>query len=280
LQYPALDVETNDERVLALVDDFSPTAIDEHDGVLTIFFSHSSARDQARDAITRAMPQASLTPRDVDDEDWARRSQTNITPITVGRVTVAPPWNIPTPPAPRALPAPPALPAHVTVIIEPSMGFGTGHHATTRLCLRALQATELAGADVLDVGTGSGVLAIAACGLGARCAIGIDNDADAIRSANDNLQLNDGAGDVHFVLADLAVWLDGRRADVVTANLTGAVLERAAASILAAARPGGTLILSGLLTPEQPAVLAAFRAAHLADAFEEDGWAALILKKV
>jgi ribosomal protein L11 methyltransferase len=160
------------------------------------------------------------------------------------------------------------------------MGFGTGHHATTRLCLRALQAADLTNADVLDVGTGSGVLAIAACRLGARRATGVDNDADAIRSANDNLQLNAGAGDVHFVLADLAIWLDSPRADVVTANLTGGVLERAAALILGAVRPGGTLILSGLLTPEQPAVLAAFEGARLADAFEEDGWAALILKKV
>jgi len=168
----------------------------------------------------------------------------------------------------------------VYIVIEPSMGFGTGHHATTRLCLRALQEMDLTGAEVLDVGTGSGVLAIAACRLGARRATGIDNDADAIRSANDNLQLNAGAGDVNFVLADLAVWLDGPRADVVTANLTGAVLERAATLILATARPGGTLILSGLLTPEQPAVLAAFEAARFADAFDEDGWAALILKKV
>ncbi len=277
--YSALEVSGADsDLLLAAIDDHAPTAVEERESGVRIFFPTIDASDQAPSThLLAPCRRRDLTAREVDDEDWARRSQANITPITVGRVTVAPPWNIP------ALPALPALSspsAHVTIVIEPSMGFGTGHHATTRLCLRALQATELAGADVLDVGTGSGVLAIAACRLGARRAIGIDNDADAIRSANDNLQLNAAAGDVRFELADLAVWLDGPRADVVTANLTGAVLERAAALILAAAHPGGTLILSGLLTPEQPAVLAAFGSAHLADALEEDGWAALILTKV
>ena len=129
-------------------------------------------------------------------------------------------------------------------------------------------------------GTGSGVLAIAACRLGARRAVGIDYDADAIRSANENLQLNPDAGDVRFELVDLSVWLDRPRADIVTANLTGAVLERAATLILSATRPGGMMILSGLMTPERPSVRAAFEAARLVDELEEDGWAALILKKV
>jgi ribosomal protein L11 methyltransferase len=272
VRYPALDVLAADsDLLLAAVDDHAPTAVEERESGVRIFFPTIDARNAAIETLARGGVPAS--PVDVDDEDWARRSQANITPITVGRVTVAPPWSpVPSPTAHR--------PSPVYIVIEPSMGFGTGHHATTRLCLRALQATDLAGADVLDVGTGSGVLAIAASRLGARRAIGIDNDADAIRSANDNLQLNPDARDVRFELADLAVWLDGPRADLVTANLTGAVLERAAALIMAGTRPGGTMILSGLLTPERPSVQAAFSAARLADAFEEDGWAALILKKV
>jgi ribosomal protein L11 methyltransferase len=270
--WPALDVAgTDSDFLLATLDDHAPTAIEERASAVRVFFSTVEARDRALADL--ASGGTAAAPVDVPDEDWARRSQQNITPITVGRITIAPPW---------AVPAPPALPALVTIVIQPSMGFGTGHHATTRLCLRALQSIEpaLAGADVLDVGTGSGVLAIAACRLGARRAVGIDHDVDAIRSANENLQLNSDAGDARFELVDLSVWLDRPRADIVTANLTGAVLERAAASILSATRPGGTMILSGLLTPERPSVQAAFGAARLVDAFEEDGWAALILKKM
>jgi ribosomal protein L11 methyltransferase len=151
------------------------------------------------------------------------------------------------------------------------MGFGTGHHATTRLCLAALQTLDLDGKVVLDVGTGSGVLALAARKLGARGALGIDYDEDAIQSATDNLVLNRDVDHVRFELTEL------RSAtlpvvDVVTANLTGALLARSASRLLRAVKPGGTIVVSGLQRHERDAVRAAFAIAHPAWEAEEDGW--------
>jgi ribosomal protein L11 methyltransferase len=158
------------------------------------------------------------------------------------------------------------------------MGFGTGHHASTRLCLAALQTLDLADGFVLDIGTGSGVLAIAAERLGAARALGIDHDADAVQSAQENLAFNPAAGRVTFAVDDLRT-ATLPLADVVTANLTGALLVAAADSLLSAVRRGGTLIVSGLLSHERGDVLRALGGVAVVWEGEEDGWVGLAVKK-
>ncbi len=280
--YPALEFRSPDfDLIYAALDDFSPTAIEEDAGCLRAFFASSAGRDAAFRALGDRF---AATPVDVPDEDWARRSQENLPPITVGRITIYtsatsrrerhlanhPPTSNPD----ARIPNPDATP----LVIVPSMGFGTGHHATTRLCLAALQDIDLQGRSVLDVGTGSGVLAIAARLLGAAAATGIDIDPDAVQAARDNLRHNPDATRVEFACLDL-VDLRGEPVDVVTANLTGALLIRSAAALLDRARPGGILILSGVLADERDAVAAAFAGATILRTSQEGEWVGLTVKK-
>ena len=158
------------------------------------------------------------------------------------------------------------------------MGFGTGHHATTRLCLAALQTIDLAGKTVLDVGTGSGVLAIAAARLGAREARGIDFDADAIQSARENLEANPEAQNVEFEAVDVR-GATLRQADIVLANLTGAALVQAAAMLRAVVAPDGRLVLSGILVHERDEVLAAYAPDEPCWSDEESGWIGIMFNQ-
>jgi ribosomal protein L11 methyltransferase len=268
LKYPAIDVTGVDsDHLLTLVDDFNPSAVDTVESVVTIFFPDAARRDLAKTAVVQAHPGVLVITRDVDDEDWARRSQENTTPITVGRITVTPPWFV----------VSDAGPAPFTIVIAPSMGFGTGHHATTRLCLQALQELDLVGSHVVDVGTGSGVLAIAARVLGASEVIGIDDDPDAIHSAIENLARNPAIDQVRFEVKDLRA-APIPRADAITANLTGALLIRSANLLLGALNASGSLIVSGLQRHERDDVVKAFGRAHIAWEAAEEEWAGLVLR--
>ena len=277
MTYPALTVDGADsELVLAAADDFSPTAAEDTANSITIFFRDSATRDAARAAIARIFPAATLSAREIDDEDWARRSQENLRPITVGRITLFPSLTSRDARAQDAAAAPASgLQPAVAVVIQPSMGFGTGHHATTRLCLAALQLEDLAGSSVLDVGTGSGILAIAAAALGAARAIGIDNDPDAIQAARENLSINPGVAGVSFELADVAEADTAVQTDIVLANLTGAVLVREAHRLAAALKPRGRLIVSGILAGERSGVMAAFGGLEKTWEGAEDEWLAM-----
>lgn len=261
--WPALVVsglsQADGEIVQGVLADHDVAAIDEpSDESWRIFFHDDTARRRAEDALRTALPALSIQPADFADEDWAARSQAELRAIQVGRVIVAPPWDVPT-----------------TIVIQPSMGFGTGHHATTRLCLAALQRLELAGRTVLDVGAGSAVLAIAASRLGAAEVTGIDDDADAIHAAWENLALNPGAN-VTLIVGDLRTTALPP-ADLVLANLTGGLLIAAAERLRKLTRAHGRLILSGFMTHEERDVLAAYGAFAVEDRGDEDGWVCVTL---
>lgn len=246
----------------ATLTDFDVEAIDESAPAgWRVFFRTSAGRDRAQRAIAKEFPALTLTPVDVPDEDWAARSQASLKAVRVGNLIVAPPWDAP-----------------IVVAIRPSMGFGTGHHATTRLCLSALQALDVKDRSVIDVGTGSGVLAIAASLLGAVEVRGIDDDEDAIQAAWDNLALNPSAI-VTLLVGDLrSTQLDP--ADIVFGNLTGGLLIATAGTMgTLAGNPHGKLILSGFQLDEEKAVVAAFTGFAVERRDEEDGWVCVTLKR-
>jgi ribosomal protein L11 methyltransferase len=246
----------------AALTDFAVEAIDEGAPAgWRVFFRTGTERDRARDALHREFPTLTIAPADIGDEDWAARSQASLKAIRVGNLIVAPPWD----------------PQPTVITIRPSMGFGTGHHATTRLCLSALQALEVRGRTVLDLGTGSAVLAIASSLLGARDVRGVDHDEDAIHSAWDNLALNPAAVVSLLVGEFRSMTLDP--ADVVFANLTGGLLIAGAARIRELTNRNGKVILSGFQTHEERDVVAAFAPFTLDRREVEDDWVCVTLKQ-
>jgi ribosomal protein L11 methyltransferase len=272
-EHPALEIQilpTADasltDRLYALLDDFEPAAIhdDDNGDVWRVFFGAAAARDAARLALS-AVGGIRVAALDVPDEDWARRSQENLRAIEAGGLIVAPPWDVP------------RGGARPVIIIEPSTGFGTGHHATTRLCLLLLQQLELRGARVLDVGTGSGVLALAAWKLGAGDVVAVDNDPDALENARDNIARNGAAPSIDIIRDTLAS-LRIERADIVLANLTGAVLVRYADELRSLVVEGGYLILSGFAPQDVAVIRSAFAGLTVIDEKADGEWAALCLR--
>ena len=257
--WPALDVTHVPEFFEAALTDYHVTAINEGDEVWRVFFHDAAERDRAARELRAAFDGLSLEAIDVPDEDWAARSQADIRAVHVGRLIVAPPWDAP-----------------ITIVVQPSMGFGTGHHATTRLCLAAMQQLQMRGKTVIDMGTGSGVLAIAASLLGAANVIAIDDDADAVAAARENLGLNPRSR-VTLQVGDLRDAAPAN-ADVVLANLTGALLVSAADRLKQLTDSGGRLILSGFMASEARDVLLAFAPLAVEHRAQEEEWLCVTLR--
>ena len=276
------------DRLVALLAEHGLVAIQEDDlnspQVWTAHFATPAARQAAAAAVEADSEFALLEVghADVADEDWARRTQAELRAITIGRVTIAPPWDLPRQSS-SELPSslePRTRVAPVVVQIEPSRGFGTGHHQSTRLCIVLLQNRSLSGLTVVDVGTGSGVLAITAAKLGAAFVAGIDADPDAVENARENIAANGVEQIVEAHVDDLQT-TTVPPADLVTANLTGALLSRHAPDLARLVRPSGSLIASGFNVDEKERVTDALaRYFAITESAEEDDWFAFVVRKL
>jgi len=196
----------------------------------------------------------------VEDEDWVRLTQDQFAPIRLSeRLWIVPTWRDPV--DTNAL----------NLRLDPGLAFGTGSHPTTRLCLRWLEAHLGPGDSVIDYGCGSGVLAIAACMLGAGLVTGVDIDPQAVAASRANAELNN-------VIAqfDEPEQFSPAPADIVVANILSNPLRVLAPLICGLAREGGSVVLSGILAAQRELVAEAYRPwLELQPVHEEEGWVCL-----
>ncbi len=176
----------------------------------------------------------------VPDRDWNAQWEASLAPIEAGPFVVAPSWTE----------VPPDLAAARVLRIDPKMAFGTGYHETTRIVLRLLADVVPQGGRVLDVGTGTGVLAIAALRLGAAWAVGVDVDPWSVTNGRDNAALN-GVGDAFDVREGSVEVVPETEFDLVVANIIRSILEPLLPLLADKATSQAPLVLSGLLTTER-----------------------------
>jgi len=200
------------------------------------------------------------------DTDWKESYKRHFKAWHLGRLHWVPEWK-------RSIYRVP--PGDSVVLLDPGMAFGTGNHATTRLCCRRLSEfarrhpQDAAGkgrawsdtSRVIDVGCGSGILAISAVKLGLSPVLGFDNDPVSVRVSRENAALNGVSGGISFFRAGVTGGLSGRSADLILANILANVLIRFADDLVRAVTPRGWLVLSGILVDELPGVRRRFRMA-------------------
>lgn len=212
-------------------------------------------------------PIGELVAREITEEDWLESWKAQFTPLRIGRFLIRPSWSD------RRADA-----ELIEIVLDPGMAFGTGLHPTTQQCVEALSTIALEGKGVLDVGTGSGILAIAAAKRGATPVVAVDNDPFAVDAARENTERN---GVLVPVALASAADVPGRF-DIVIANIVSPVLQLIAADLVARLALKGMLIATGISAPSERQTRAAFLKAGLktlVDRTQRDDWIGLALKR-
>jgi ribosomal protein L11 methyltransferase len=262
----SVSLEGADAEPLFESDWHDATPVWKQTRVVALFAEDTDApgvMQQVAQTLSLAAPPA-FTFEHIADQDWARVWMERWQPMHFG---ISPEginlWGVPswlTPPDPGA----------ANIILDPGLAFGTGTHATTAMCLEWLATHPPCDLDVIDYGCGSGILAIAALKLGAARALGIDTDPQALTVSRENAERNGVAAQLELCLPEqLPV---AASADVVLANILAGPLVALAPRLTGLVRPGGTLILSGLLASQADEVQQAYAAHFRFEPELRDGW--------
>jgi ribosomal protein L11 methyltransferase len=261
------DADTPDEQAIFGEPGEPPPGVWQHNRVSALFDADRDVGAILKEAAARIglpdLPEHRI--ETLADNDWVRLTQSQFDPIRISqRLWIVPTWH--TPSDPQA----------INIVLDPGLAFGTGSHPTTRLCLRWLDDHIKGGESVLDYGCGSGILAIAALKLGAARAAGVDVDSQAVSASRDNAIANQ-VENVQFYLPN-----DAPQAsyDLVVANILTNPLRMLAPLLANATRPGGQIVLSGILEQQAQDVMDIYQQWFDLNApIFEDGWSCLSGRK-
>jgi len=254
-RWVSLHIEAPDgserERVVQMLMDGGAGAVQEVGSALLTHLQEGVALDTLCAELGRAG--AVVQRIALGEVDWSTRWVTRVGVQRIGRIAVAPPWM-----------RDDIADAEIPIEIEPAMAFGTGEHETTRGVLTLMQSLVAPGALVADLGSGSGVLAIAAAKLGAGRVVAIEMDPDAIGNAIENVERNGVAEQVTVLQGDAAALLPlVAPVSLVLANIISSVVMELSPIMARALPPGGKAVISGILVTERE---------HLLTSLAADGW--------
>ena len=261
------DADTPDEQAIFGEPGEPPPGVWQHNRVSALFDADRDVPVILRKAATSVgleqLPEYRI--ETLADNDWVRLTQAQFEPIRISaHLWIVPTWHVP------------SDPAAINIVLDPGLAFGTGSHPTTRLCLRWLDDNLRGGESVLDYGCGSGILAIAALKLGAAHAVGIDVDSQAVSASRDNAIANK-TGNARFYLPEDA---PSSSYDLVVANILTNPLRMLAPLLAHATRPGGQIVLSGILEEQAQDVMNIYRQWFDLNApIFEEGWTCLSGRK-
>jgi ribosomal protein L11 methyltransferase len=269
--------EADSEELVGELSDMGLLGAAEADGEIRLYWPeeawHPAILDTVKVWLSAHEPRVSdgtLALEWVEDRDWNVSWMQSLRPVRIGRrLLIRQSWN------PAEVPD-----GLIELVIDPKRAFGSGYHATTQLLLEWLEEGWCSGQRVLDVGTGSGVLAMAALRFGAACALGIDSDAEAVECARENAAANGFGPELAWVVGTAGA-LRCASFDCVLANLDRNALIRDPGGLTALVRPDGRMLLSGLLTEDLDDISRAFSSAggKVGGHREKAGWIALEVRR-